>query len=640
MSIFHYSPAHEIQIDADYIGAYLFESVPADPMDLVHEEAEWDKLPNEPPKVSGYRDADIQGVACWNCGHFTVVGDPDNDNDLDGICNLFESKADATKTCDRFVAHADLLRQGPHTSWTEDMQNMNQDSMGSGIMEANYADNSVLNAIQFASTDVIEEDGLVWKDILRTGMWDGTPTNKGVLKKTLRIIRDGKTDPNAGILALSEILENFDDGAVQYVTVPLTDDKEDHKNLARLNTGFVRKLKLVDNNGMSVLRAGIDFTEPDVKEKVLRKTIPDVSAGIPFYVTRRKDNKTFTAVLDHVCLTHKPFVSDLGPFGIAAADGDELPIEAWEQQGVDSEDRRPSPASAQEQPPASTSETEETNPESENTPEPVVLTHRELERAIVDALSNQLRLSPEYRVEDVGGTIVTISHRTSDSSWRVPFRITSDAENPVVIAGVDKWKLIQEEHTKQIAASDSHVNELTQARNLRELRLSQPTSTGGISNMSTLSLDGVELSDLPEAARASIQKVLDENSSLNRKSRETDIEARIKELEDLGFSDRPGALKFYRQVMLDDDNGPAVVLFSDQPEDKRERVSAIGILDRFIDALKAGDAVQFSDQHLASGSDKKPPKDATGEKADLETRVEAAKTGLYGDKSKRRTGRK
>lgn len=158
--------------------------------------------------------------------------------------------------------------------------------------------------------------------------------------------------------------------------------------------------------------------------------------------------------------------------------------------------------------------------------------------------------------------------------------------------------------------------------------------------MSTLSLDGVELSDLPEEARARIQSVLDENQRLGRENRETRINERIEELKGLGFSDRPGALKFYRQVMLDDDGGPAVVLFSDQPENARQRKTATEILDGFIDALKAGDQVQFSDQHLASGNDNPPPKDASGEKAALETRLAEANTALYGDRSKRRTGRK
>lgn len=617
--------SHRIQMDADYIGAYIFETAPADPTDLVSEESEWDKLPKAPPPISGYRDADIQGVACWNCGHFTMVGDPDDDGDMDGICCLFESQADATKTCDRFTAHADMLRQGPHTSWQEDLADM-QGAMGPSIMEANYADNAVLNAIQLSASDAVEEDGLIWKDIMRTGAWKGTPTKDGVVKRALNIVRDGISSPAEGVISLSEILDNFDAGAVQYVTVPLSDDLEDHKNIARLNTGYVKKLKLLDRDGMSVLRAGFDFTEPDVKEKVLRGTIPDVSAGIPFGVTRRSDNKTFGAVLDHVCLTRKPFMSDLGPFGIAAADGEDLPVEAFEQEEVEAVS---SPVPNQLPP---------TTSEEENEPEVVSLSNRQLENAIANALQNQLRLSSEYFIADVNGDTAIVSHRTSRSSWEVPFNRTADAESPVVLRGVDSWKLIEENQPTEVAASEP-VDELTRARELRELRLSQPTSTGGI-NMPALSLDGVELSELPEEARNRIQSIVEDNQRLSRTNRESEVEKRIEALKALGFADRPGALKFYRQVMLDDDQGAALVLFSDKPESERERVTAIQILDRFIDALKGADGVQFSDQHFESGNDNRPPTDASGEKKPLEDRLADAQTALYGDKNKRRTGRK
>jgi hypothetical protein len=80
--------AHEIQGDIEYIDAFLFETA-VDPADMIDKSNEWDKLSAAPPTVSGYRDADIQGVACWNCAHFCVVGDPDNDGDLDGICELW-----------------------------------------------------------------------------------------------------------------------------------------------------------------------------------------------------------------------------------------------------------------------------------------------------------------------------------------------------------------------------------------------------------------------------------------------------------------------------------------------------------------------------------------------------------------------
>jgi hypothetical protein len=500
------------------------------------------------------------------------------------------------------------------------MQNMQQDAMGPGVAEVDYSDQSSLNEI-FLSSEAREDEGLVWKEIMRTGEWKQIPTNKGILNRQLRIIRDGESDPANGVISLSEIHDNFEARAVPYVTIPLSDDVKDHKNIARLNTGFVRKLKIADRDGMSVLLAGMDFTEPDVKEKVLRGTIPDVSAGVPFGVTRRKDKKFFRTVLDHVCLTAKPFMDGLGPFGLAAADDDaELRVESWQ-----AEEEKPEPATPEPQP--------------EDRP---ALSFVEQQTAISNALRDHLRLATDYQVEDINSEtgIVVVSHKVSGARWNVEYKLTGNSENPVSVATVDNWKLIEEspKEPEQVAASEP-VHPLKRAQELRELRLSQPTSTTGGIQMSVLSLDGVELSDLPEEARKSIQSVLDENARLHRSTRESEVSKRITELEAIGLKDRPGALKLYRDVMLSDDGGPAIVLFADdQDANKHERLTAVAVLDRFIDALNGDGGVQFSDQALQSGNDNPPPKNADGEKAPLEERVEASKKALYG--SGKRSGRK
>lgn len=607
-------------INIDHIGSFLFESgVATDPADMVPTDPDLSELADAPPPVSGYRKANVQGIACWNCGHFSPVDDWDNDGIVDGACNLWESKAEGEDTCDRFTAHADMLRQSPHTSWTEDMAEQLGEARGPSIMSVDYADNSALNEI-FLSGEATEEDGLVWKEILRTGKWTHTPTNQGIVKRALSIIRDGDSDPVNGVISLSEVHRNFEDQAVPYVTIPLSDDTNDHKNLARLNTGFVRKLKLVDRDGISVLVAGMDFTEEEVKDKVLRGTIPDVSAGIPFGVTRRRDNKTFNTVLDHVCLTRKPFIDGLTPFGLAAADDTaQLPVEAYETE----------------------SEGVPTPPEPENA-QPS-LSFVEQQKAIGAAMRNQLRLPTDYQVEDINSDsgVVTVRHRISGTRWNANYAITGESEAPVRLDPADTWTIIeereQESAPEQIAASNS--DHLQRAHELRELRLSQPTSnTGGI-QMSTLSLDGVELSELPEDARARVQSILDENSRLRRTNREGEVSDRITALEALGLKDRPGALKFYREVMLSDDGGPALILFADSDdESKKERLTALQVLDRFIDSLKADGSVTFSDQALQSGNDTPPPKTPEGELKPLEERVEETRVALYG--SGKRTGRK
>ncbi len=584
-----------------------------------------DDYPPAPPPVSGYRDADITGVACWNCGHFTVTGTDEESQVPEGICELWECAAEGGSTCDRFTAHSDLLRQSPHTSWREDTnaedQQNQERALRASIAPYDYSDQSALYEMSFAG-EATEQDGLIWKKILRTGFWSHTPTKDGVVAKKLRIVRNGHCDRANGIIALSELEENFDDGAVPYVTVPLSDDDTDHKNIARLNTGFVRKLRIDDDGDKSYLCAGIDFTEPDIKEKVLRGTIPDVSAGIPFQVTRRKDNKTYAAVLDHVCLTRKPFVDDLSPFGIAAADEASMPVEAWEEDETVTPPETVEPKSSGEDSPPSPGESGS-------------LSVRNLEAGIVSALGTLNLSSRDYSVVDIerNPNVAIISHR-SGTQWRVPFKETGDGDNPVKLATVSNWKTIDDEesHQETVAASDDG---LASARQLRELRLAQPIQETGEIHMSTLSLDGVTLSD---EDRTRVQQIIDRNAELERGAREASVAARISELEGIGLKDRPGALVLYRSVMLSDDGGPAIILFSDD-EAKKERLTAIEILDRFIIALKGDGGVLFSDQATRSFNDNKPAATAAGENTpDLEHRVEEAKTALYG--RRKRTGRK
>lgn len=143
-------------------------------------------------------------------------------------------------------------------------------------------------------------------------------------------------------------------------------------------------------------------------------------------------------------------------------------------------------------------------------------------------------------------------------------------------------------------------------------------------------LDQLELSD---EARVALQGILDENATLRSHNRASDADKRIDELKGLGLQERPGFLTLYRQIFLSDDGGAAVVLLSDSGQEK-ERLSALQILDRALEALKDSDGkVVLSDQQLVSGNDDPPPPNADGEKEEpVEKRVEAAKQLLYGKK--------
>lgn len=143
-------------------------------------------------------------------------------------------------------------------------------------------------------------------------------------------------------------------------------------------------------------------------------------------------------------------------------------------------------------------------------------------------------------------------------------------------------------------------------------------------------LEQLNLSDMPEGQRAAFQKILDENSTLAATTRTSEADKRVTELEGLGFKGYPGALKLYRQVMLSDDGGPAVVLLSDDGK-KKSTKTALEILDGFIEAIKGAEGkVTLSDQADLVPDDEKPPNTPEGEKKPLKDRVEEARAALAG----------
>ena len=571
-----------------------------------------------PPDVANYRDAEIQGVACAFCSKFSFEGFKGGSADQMGLpigyCHQWESNVDGWKICDWYASGMPSFDHNGREVW----------DMG---------DSPMMSEIHFATGAVEESEGLVVKEILRTGEWPVIPTAGGLIKKPLRVIRDGTSSKSDGVISMSELLTHFKAGIPHRVQVPLSDEaNNDHKNTTRLNTGFVRDLWITDEGDSSKLVAKIHFTEPDVREKVLRGTFDDVSCGIPWDLKVR--GQQFGACLEHVCITNKPFIDGLGPF-LALSDGEEHVEVAIAHFGAlataDSESQETETEPTE--PPDGETAPEETETETETPPsahDAVPPSFNELRVMVIGALQLQLGLGSDYEVADIRGETAIVRNRIADVTWTVPFTFEQDGRK-LSVAPIADW--VQEEGQTDAEPPPTQLSELERARQLRELRLSQPSTTSkGGQPMSTLSLDGVELSD---EQRAAIQNVLDENAKLKGENREAQVEKRIAELSDLGLNERPGALKLYRSVFLSDDGGAAIVLLADDGKEK-ERLTALDILDRFIEAVKGSDGkVVLSDQALVSGNDIKPPNTAEGEgQKPLEERVAEAKSAL-GLKSKK-----
>jgi hypothetical protein len=172
-----------------------------------------------------------------------------------------------------------------------------------------------------------DDDGLVWKVACKTGTLALSPgPGQMDLDKPLELTGD----------LFDDMLLSFQEKAFPYVTVP-----ETHANGVLENTGFVRKAEALDRDELLAdqrfagvreeiremiasdpedtryLLAGIEFTEPEVKEKAERGTIPDVSIGVKFNFRNKRSGKNYKAAWEHLALTPMPWIDGLIPFGLS-----------------------------------------------------------------------------------------------------------------------------------------------------------------------------------------------------------------------------------------------------------------------------------------------------------------------------------
>jgi hypothetical protein len=157
---------------------------------------------------------------------------------------------------------------------------------------------------------VSDSDGLVWKEVLREGEWSVRPgANQSPVNKPLRVV-SGYSDDPATEIGFADLIEAFNEGAIDHVTVPTS-----HEDRPEQNTGFVRALEVRQaEDGSYKLFAGLEFTEPDIKEKALRGTIANTSVGVIFDYIKKSSGKVYKMALGHVALTNKPWINGMKPF--------------------------------------------------------------------------------------------------------------------------------------------------------------------------------------------------------------------------------------------------------------------------------------------------------------------------------------
>jgi hypothetical protein len=479
--------------------------------------------------------------------------------------------------------------------------------MGLNETEVNDADESisegnelVLYEIFFAGGQSAEEEnGLVYKDIMREGEWAYRP---GAGQKPTPIplkVVPGYAESEEQI-GMSDLVDAFNDRAIDHVTVPTSHEDRPHEN-----TGYVKTLSVVkDDNGKAVLRAGLEFTEPEIKQKALRGSIANTSAGILFDYIKKDSGKKFRQALGHVALTNKPWLNGMKPFGVLASEDEEFEITPLILADV------------------------------------VWETTKSLQwlRDATNKEINKHRASDDmFYVSDITGNRALVtkfdnSGGTSDN-YVVPFDVT---DGEVQIPDEDKWIKASKEWVEASLSEEKAFNEFhkdfdndsslsEEAPNEKAAENDATNNTGGkimaSENKSEQeevegapSNDSAQATDLSEEKieqlRAEFSESLassqSENETLRKRVHEMEVEKRVEELKSLGFSSQAGLLGTIRDLMLADNGKPALVL---SEEGNDVSLSATDIIDRIVDAMPKTDkgSVDFGEQALQVDEGEQPP---------------------------------
>lgn len=462
------------------------------------------------------------------------------------------------------------------------------------------------------------DDKYIWKTVLRTGEWKVTPKG-GSADKPLRVVRDGISNTVENVISLSEIVNAFNEEAFEHVTVPLAQNiaDGDHADIAKNNTGFIRKLKIVDEDGISKLKAAFDFTEPDIKARVERGTIPNTSVGILYDFVRKSDAKKFPVALAHVALTHRPWIDKMEPFGSALSDDEDSEISSFEPLSSDNDK--------------------------------VGWKASESYKTIMNKIEQTLRsdnfeLDDNWEVADVAPGVAKIFNKLAGIEWVASYTIDDGVAK---LPPMDEWNLsgtkkveaqiepvIEDEQqgdpepiVEAPAAPSLDPNNLQDASTLREERFAQNNSNNGRLNMS-FELKSLNLSELPDDARAEVEALQEENRKLERTARKGEVEEKVNKWGDeLGLSAMPGFLKQVRQILLSDDGNTAALLLSDDGKSE-EKVTATDIVTRLIESLpktEAGKIELAAQVDLGAGDHERP---AETDNKPFEDRLKEARQAL------------
>lgn len=525
-----------------------------------------------------------------------------------------------------------------------------------------------IEAILNSTDEPVAEGDLIWKEAL----FEGSFTHPQDKTRKFHVTREpGKTDPVTGTISIPDLLAAHEAQAYDHVQVPLAEKAgADHEDYARVNTGFVKKLRTRTRpDGREAVDVGILFTEPEVKGKCERGTINNGSSGI-FFNVEKDDGRRFPVAMRHYALTNTNWLSGQDPFVKLSDDDPDAGVDTytvtlsegetvwspkdsfdtlreWVQGALSQltaaqnplgiptpddkafylRDLAPTKALVQQEPDNQTlvvpfkrkKDGVELAPQDEWT-----VAQQEWVAASDDTIFSRARtlaLSATEGGGDEQGTERTDPTPTPETPEESVEASGAEAETaPEAPAGPAPTS---ETLVRAIAASLQEQRPTTPEGRLRAAQeerksfLASNNNNGG-AGMSvaraTNPLEGLNLSDEHRSAVEAIlashaereEQLQSENETLRRSTREVEADARIEELKALGLS-APGFLKQYRAIMLADDGQPAAILMSDDGRGTKVELSATQIADALIDALpRVDDKIVLSEQQLAVEEGVKP----------------------------------
>lgn len=440
---------------------------------------------------------------------------------------------------------------------------------------------SILHEIYLSGTDNIDTDdeGLIWKEILPEGESAYTPSPTGPKKRPLRIALSGESNLPESLIAMQEVVDNFNDGAVENVQIILGDKPGgDHEDITKNNKGFVRKLKIANGkSGKPAIWAGLDITEPDTKDKVNRKTYANVSSGIIGNYINKHTGKKYNAVLKHVAITNTPWVGGMQKFGeqIMASDDNNEDVDEVVALNVDEK-------------------VDEIKSDVDNKQEK---TKAQIVAERAKNLLAQLGLSKDFEVSEASEDHIIVA----DKRAKKVLRVALDSDESVVLFE-DENKSEDNKEEQNEDNKEGQENETAQEASLSD----DTNNTGGnvVSGIDIESLglnlsdeDKAKLSQAIDSARASDS---DELERLRRKNREAEVDRKINGLKEVGLSSQPGVLRYLRDCYIADKGEQTEILLSDD-ENKTEtkNFSVTDLLDGLLDRLKNSEGkINLSDQVL------------------------------------------